>query len=297
MYDNQRTQSIRKQNFYTCSLLASSLKLRGLTNREVILTKLPNRFQAPRVSDSVASSLERRILEGSLKPGDRLPPERELSIELGVSRPSLREAIQKLASKGMLQSKQGGGTYVTDRLESMFFDPWQEMMGTHPNLREDLLEFRRMLEGQAAEWAAERATEGDLMRLSQAFEAMNEAFDADDLDHRSNADIAFHQAIGEATHNVLIGHLSAALLRLMQDNIRLNLGELKNIPAAISLLKSQHAAIHTAITERKPAAARAAAETHIDFVRESLAQSLRSAARRETAARRLNTEFSEPLSS
>lgn len=252
----------------------------------------PNKFQAPRISDAVAASLERRILEGSLKPGDRLPPERELAVELGVSRPSLREAIQKLASKGMVQSRQGGGTYITDRLESTFFDPWQEMMGNHPNLREDMLEFRRMLEGQAAEWAAERATEADLTRLDQSFVALNESFSGDDLDRRSTADIAFHQAIGEASHNVLLGHLSAALLRLMHDNIRLNLGELKTLPAAGTLLKNQHAAIHTAIRERKPSAARAAAETHIDFVRETLAQSLRSAARRETAARRLNTEFS-----
>jgi GntR family transcriptional repressor for pyruvate dehydrogenase complex len=251
-----------------------------------------NKVQVPRISDAVAASLERRILEGSLKPGDRLPPERELSIELGVSRPSLREAIQKLASKGMVQSRQGGGTYITDRLESTFFDPWQDMMGAHPNLREDLLEFRRMLEGQAAEWAAERATEADLTRLDQTFTALANSFAGDDLEVRSKADIAFHQAVGEASHNVLLGHLSAALLRLMHDNIRLNLGELRSIPAAGNLLKNQHTAIHDAIRERKPQAARAAAETHIDFVRETLAQSLRSAARRETAERRLNTEFS-----
>ena len=251
-----------------------------------------NKVHVPRISDAVAASLERRILEGSLKPSDRLPPERELCIELGVSRPSLREAIQKLASKGMVQSRQGGGTYVTDRLESTFFDPWQDMMGSHPNLREDLLEFRRMLEGQAAEWAAERATAADLTRLEQTFSSLNAAFEGEDLERRSTADIAFHQAVGEASHNALLGHLSAALLRLMHDNIRLNLGELKSIPAAGSLLKSQHAAIHAAIRDKKPQAARAAAETHIDFVRETLAQSLRSAARRETAARRLNTEFS-----
>ncbi len=250
-----------------------------------------NKVQVPRISDAVAASLERRILEGSLKPGDRLAPERELAIEFGVSRPSLREAIQKLASKGMVQSRQGGGTYVTDRLESTFSDPWRDMIGTHPNLHEDLLEFRRMLEGQAAEWAAERATEADLQRIAQSFEALNDAFDANDLERRSSTDIAFHQAIGEASHNALIGHLSSALLRLMHDNIRLNLGELQSIPAAGSLLKSQHAAIHNAIVERKPQAARSAAETHIDFVRETLAQSLRSAARRETAARRLNTDF------
>lgn len=254
------------------------------------------KVHVPRISDAVASSLERRILEGSLKPGDRLPPERELAIELGVSRPSLREAIQKLASKGMVQSRQGGGTYVTDRLESSFFDPWQDMMGAHPNLHEDMLEFRRMLEGQAAEWAAERSTEADLTRLGQSFTALNDAFAADDMERRSSADIAFHQAVGEAAHNVLLGHLSATLLRLMHDNISLNLNELKNIPAAGTLLKNQHAAIYNAICDHKPQAARAAAETHIDFVRETLAQSLRSAARRETAARRLHTDFSSSTS-
>ncbi|MFZ4540146.1 GntR family transcriptional regulator [Propionivibrio sp.] len=261
------------------------------------MSKLHNTFQVPRISDAVASALERRILEGSLKPGDRLPPERELAIELGVSRPSLREAIQKLASKGLVQSRQGGGTYVTDRLESTFLDTWQEMMGMHPNLREDLLEFRHMLEGQAAEWAAERATDADLTRLTQAFDAMNLASDADDLKRQSSTDIAFHQAIGEATHNIVIGHLSAALLRLMHDNIHLNLKELKTIPSASSALKSQHAAIHDAICEHKPADARAAAETHIDFVRESLAQSLRSASRRETAERRLQNDSSKTFAS
>ncbi len=251
-----------------------------------------NKVQVPRISDAVASTLERRILEGSLKSGDRLPPERELAIELGVSRPSLREAIQKLASKGMVTSRQGGGTYVTDALESTFFDPWQEMMGSYPNLREDMLEFRRMLEGQAAEWAAERATDADLQRLDQSFLALQASFESDDTARRSDADIAFHQAVGDASHNVLLGHLSAALLRLMHDNIRLNLGELKMVPAASRLLMSQHAAIHSAVRERKPQAARSAAETHIDFVRETLAQTLRSVARRETAERRLNTDFS-----
>ena len=126
---------------------------------------MSSKLQIPRISDAIASTLEQRILEGSLRPGDRLPPERELATELGVSRPSLREAIQKLASKGMVRSRQGGGTYITGALEASFFDPWQAMMGKHPQLREDLLEFRRMLEGQAAELAAQRATEADLQRL------------------------------------------------------------------------------------------------------------------------------------
>lgn len=251
------------------------------------------KLSIPRISDAIAESLERRILEGSLKPGDRLPPERELAAELGVSRPSLREAIQKLASKGMLQSRQGGGTFVTDRLNSTFFDPWQEMLGAHPNLREDLLEFRRMLEGQMAEWAAERRTDEDMIRLTQSFEELQSVFDSDDRKRQAACDMAFHQAIAEASHNALLGHLTSTMLRLMEENICLNLTELGNVNRAFSLLKAQHTSLFEAIRDRRPAAARAAAEVHIDFVHESLAQSLRSAARRETAARRLKgSDFS-----
>ena len=120
---------------------------------------------------------------------------------------------------------------------------------------------------------------------------MQASFESDNTDQRSDADIAFHQAVGDAAHNVLLAHLSAALLRLMHDNIRLNLGELKSVPAASRLLIAQHTAIYEAVRDKKPQAARSAAETHIDFVRETLAQTLRSVARRETAERRLATDF------
>lgn len=256
----------------------------------------PEKLSVPRISDAIAASLEKRILEGSLKAGDRLPPERELAVDLGVSRPSLREAIQKLASKGMLQSRQGGGTYVTDRLDAAFYEPWEQMLTSHPNLREDLLEFRRMIEGQTAEWAAERCTAADLERLTQAYDALQAGFASGNPAQRAEADIAFHQVIAEAAHNALLGHLTATMLRLMGDNIRLNLRELDDVSGADALLVRQHKNLYEAIRDHRPAAARAAAETHIDFVRETLAQSLRSVARRESAERRLRGEDFSPSS-
>src|SRR5512135_112555 len=96
-----------------------------------------NRRAATRLADVVAGDLEARILEGSLKPGDQLPSERRLAVELGVSRPSLREAIQKLVSKGLLSTRHGGGTMVTDRMQAAFADPWQEMLHGHPALQAD----------------------------------------------------------------------------------------------------------------------------------------------------------------
>lgn len=202
----------------------------------------------------------------------------------------------KLAS-GLLrhgQPCQGGGTYVTGALQASFLDPWQAMVGSYPNFARRCSGVAPHVgKGQAAEWAAERATDADLLRLTQAFEQMQKVADAPEIATRAAADIAFHQAIGEAAHNALIAHLSAAVLRLMRDSIELNLGELKDVAAAGRLLASQHAALYSAICERKPQAARAAAETHIDFVRETLAQTLRSVARRETAERRLAVEFRE----
>jgi GntR family transcriptional repressor for pyruvate dehydrogenase complex len=240
-----------------------------------------------RISDAIAENLETRILEGSLKPGDRLPGERELAVELGVSRPSLREAIQKLVSKGLLTTRHGGGTFVTDQLEAPFVDPWQEMLNDHPMLQGDLLEFRHMLEGQAAYLAAERATDADIERLDAAYESLGRFYDNDDFDHCIDADVAFHQAIAEAAHNVLIGHVMASLLRVIHGHISRNLEHLYARPQRWSKLQSQHQAVWSAIREHRPDDAAKAARSHIEFVMQSMSDTAKEEARRHIARRRL----------
>jgi GntR family transcriptional regulator, transcriptional repressor for pyruvate dehydrogenase complex len=240
-----------------------------------------------RISDAVAGELEKRILEGSLKPGDRLLSERDLAVELGVSRPSLREAIQKLVSKGMLTTRHGGGSYVTDRLEAHFVDPWQEMLNGHPLLHTDLLEFRQMLEGQAAYLAADRATDADIERLDAAYAALEAAYASNDLAVCIDTDVAFHQVVAEAAHNVLMGHLTASLMRVIHGHVSSNLEHLHARPQRWDQLQSQHRAIWQAIREHKPEAAAEAARVHIDFVRQSMAESAREEERRHSALRRL----------
>lgn len=241
-----------------------------------------------RVSDVVAHQLENRILEGSLAPGDRLPPERELAVDLGVSRPSLREAIQKLVSKGLLTSRQGGGTFVTDRLSESFVEPWQRLAENHPQIQDDLLEFRHMLEARAAALAAQRATEADVQRLDGAYHKLEAAFASDDPEETTTADVAFHQAIAEASHNLIFGHLMASLFRLLQDNIQGNLAHLRAKPESYGRLAAQHRAIWQAIRQGDAAAAEAAAREHIGFVADSMAETAKAEARRSTALRRLN---------
>ena len=240
-----------------------------------------------RISDAVCQALESRILDGTFKPGRRLPSERKLALELGVSRTSLREAIQQLASKGLLTTRHGGGTYVTDSLEAPFVDPWQVMLNDHPMLQVDILEFRHMLEGKAAALAAERATAADIKRLDNAFAALELAYQGDDMPHIIRTDVCFHQAVADAAHNVLIGHLTASLLRVIHTHISRNLEHLFERPRRWEKLQEQHRAIWQAIRTQNPAAANEAARTHIDFVWQSMMESDREEERRQSAIRRL----------
>ena len=245
------------------------------------------RLAVTRISDAVVSELETRILEGSLKPGVRLTSERELAVELGVSRPSLREAIHKRVSKGLLTTRHGGGTYVTDRLEAPFVGPWQEMLEGHPKIQSDLLEFREMLESQAAKLAAERTTEADIERLDAAYATLDSVYTANDLSACIDADVAFHQAIAEAAHNVLIGHLASSLLRVIHGHVSRNLEHLHARPQDWDQLRAQHRAIWKSIREHQPEAAASAARGHMEFVRQSMEESAKEEERRHSALRRL----------
>jgi GntR family transcriptional repressor for pyruvate dehydrogenase complex len=239
-----------------------------------------------RLADSVAAELERRILEGSLKPGDRLPSERALALDLGVSRPSLREAIQKLVSKGLLSTRHGGGTHVTDRLQAHFLNPWQDMVKGHPLLHRDLLEFRQMLESQAAQLAAERATDVDVRRLDAAFLQLDTVYAGNDLTASIDADVAFHQVIAEAAHNVLISQLTASLMKVIHGHIANNLQHLHTRPRGWDQLQSQHRAIWQAIREHKPHDAAQCASDHIEFVRKNIEDTALEEQRRQSALRR-----------
>ena len=240
-----------------------------------------------RIADSVAKDLELRILEGSLKPGDRLPAERTLALELSVSRPTLREAIQKLVSKGLLSTKHGGGTVVTDRLQASFSDPWQDMLKDHPLLQSDMLEFRHMLEGEAASLAAERATGADIERIDAAFAALEAAYDSDNMQACIDADVAFHQAIAEASHNAMIGHLSASLMRVVHGHVSDNLIHLHASPKRWAQIRAQHRAIWEAVRNHEPVDSKRVAHAHISFVRQSMDEVEKSQERHHSAKRRL----------
>ena len=153
-------------------------------------------------------------------------------------------------------------------------------------LHSDLLEFRQMLESQSASLAAERATNVDIERLDALYAVLDSVYASDDVKACIDADVAFHQAIAEAAHNVLIGHMTASLMKLIHGHVSINLEHLHARPLRWKQLRSQHHAIWQAIREHQPEAAARASRSHIEFVRQSMNDANREVEHRQSALRR-----------
>ena len=233
-------------------------------------------LQQRRLSDDIVDRLEAMILEGSLQAGERLPAERALAEEFGVSRPSVREAIQKLAARGLLSSRHGGGTYVTDALGAAFRDPLLDLLEKHPESQRDLLEFRHTLEGACAYYAARRATEPDRERLTAAFDRLVAVYAGEQRGGRAeegDADAHFHLAIAEASHNAVLLHTIRSLFDLLKRNVVTNIGGMYPKSNEVrGMLMRQHTDLYRAIIEGRAEDARNCACDHLDYVQQVLAE-------------------------
>lgn len=240
-----------------------------------------------RTSDAVVRQIEELILDGVLRPGDRLPAERDLSRSFDVSRPILREAIADLERRGLLAARHGGGTFVADVIGEVFRQPVVDLIRSHPKALADYLDFRRELDASAAGLAAERATDADRAVLARVVEALGEAHADADPRRESELDVEFHMAISECAHNAVLLHTTRACYRLLSDGVFYNRQIVYAHADSRERLYRQHLAIHAAVVAGDAPAARAAAAAHMDFVAETVAERLREIERERVAARRL----------
>lgn len=244
-----------------------------------------------RLSDDIVEQLERMILEGTLRAGGRLPAERALAEQFGVSRPSLREAIQKLTAKGLLVSRQGGGNYVVENLGSTFSDPLLHLLESSPEAQRDLLEFRHTLEASCAYYAAIRATDVDRTRLREAFDALQDCYSRVDEVSRAEegaADANFHLAIAEASHNAVLLHTIRGLFDLLRRNVVTNIGGMyKQRAETRDMLINQHRELYMAIIEGRADDAREVSSRHLLYVQEVL-EEVRQQVQRTARAERRN---------
>lgn len=243
-----------------------------------------------KLSQAVVRQIERLILQGILRPGERLPSERELAERLGVSRPSLREAVAELQDSGLLVARAGAGIFVAEVLGSAFSPALIRLFGTHDEAVFDYLDFRRDMEGLAAERAARLGSDTDLAVIAAILGKMEAAHLKRNPDDEAALDAQFHMAIIEASHNVIMLHMMRSMFDLLREGVFYNRQIMFRQKHTRDLLLHQHQAINSALQSRDPVAARQAVETHLASVRSALSEDRRAEANEEVARLRLAQE-------
>jgi len=217
------------------------------------------RLQASRLSDRLAALIQAQIDRGSLSPGDRLPTEQALAAAHGVSRTVVREAVHQLKSQGLVRSRQGSGVFVTE-------PPAHRALAFDPTVLESMdavvqmVELRRVIEGEMAALAAQRATRTQVAAIKRALAAIDDATERGELG--VDQDLAFHRSVGEATGNPQFVRLLAILEAYLRDAMTVTKGHESKRADFMAQVRREHRAILSAIADGNAKAARAAAIEH-----------------------------------
>jgi len=228
------------------------------------------KIQSEKLAHAVIQQIELLILRGILRPGDRLPSERELSEKLGVSRPSLREAVADLQDRGLLDTRAGAGVFVADALNSAFSPALATLFARHDEAVFDYIAFRRDMEGLAAERAATLGSDTDLKVIAAIFAKMEAAHTKRNPRDEATLDADFHLSIIEASHNVVMLHMMRSMYQLLRDGVFYNRQIMFKQRTTRDDLLDQHRAINDALQARDPGAARTAVEAHMAYVVKAL---------------------------
>ena len=254
------------------------------------------RIQQPKLSDVIMSQIEDMILEGSLLPGEKLPSERDLAEQFDVSRPSLREAIQKLEVKGLVYRRQGGGTFVQEKLLAGMADPLFDLMAKKGEAQFDLLEFRHGIQGMAAYYAAMRGTKQDFKFIEEKYEAITVAQIENTTiseNYRGEAETVFefYLAICQAWHNAVILHLARAMGDLLIDNIEKNLQVLAKRPEVPGRIAHYRKQLMESIISGEPNKAWGASHKNLAYIEEVMLNLANENSRVTRSLRRFQAKF------
>jgi len=227
------------------------------------------KIKQPKLADAIEKRIESLILEGVLALGEKLPAERELAKQFDVSRPSLREAMQRLEAKGLLTRRQGGGTYVKEGLQEQLADPLFKLLNTQPESQYDLLEFRYALEGVSAYYAALRGTAEDFKKIKNAFAAIAAARQAGNIALEIENVALFYLSVIEASHNVVFLHLARGIKPLLEKNIADNVKQLYRYPEVAQKIDQHRSKMLAAILAKQPRKAQKASAEHLIYIEET----------------------------
>ncbi len=222
----------------------------------------------PKLADQVADAISGQIAQGRLLAGEKLPAERQLCEQFGVSRTAVREAVRSLEAKGLLEVRSGGGTWVRHASAA----PASELLGLAMQVSgagvtwAHVLEARRLLEVEIAGMAAARRTERDLAALREAIEEMRAR--RGEPEGWSQADVRFHDTLAVASGNPLMPMLLGAMQDALLDARR----QAHRLPGTPANALTHHVAVFAAVETGDAAAARRAMQAHLDEAETTLTQ-------------------------
>ncbi|WP_051610163.1 FadR/GntR family transcriptional regulator [Terasakiella pusilla] len=217
------------------------------------------------LSDRVAARIMAMIADGHLSPGERLPGERQLAEKMGVSRVSVRAALQSLKAQGFLEAVQGGGTRILAAAGDMT-SPLGELAKVQEQNLHDLAEIRALLEVWAARRAAERASDEQIKELGAALEKQKGTSAAKD---KASQEFNFHYLLGKASGSAVYMHIMDVIRDIIASSLQFHQYDLFQEPSEDGLALSQHKDVFAAIQSRDPQAAKEAMHSHLSWVLDS----------------------------
>ena len=220
-----------------------------------------------RAASEVVAQVKRQILAGKLRPGDRLPSEQDFAVQLGVSRPTLRESLSALTSMNIVETRHGEGTFVSSLEPQELAEPLQFLMHVHDDAIFALFEARAFIEAGSARLSAQRRGDDDVAALRQLCD--DYADQIEDLDACIQLDFAFHKRIADSSGNAILASLLDSFASLAKESRRRTGSD----PSIRSSAHHDHEVIVEAIAAGDPGAAEAAMITHLQHVSEALRSS------------------------
>ncbi|MFT5220736.1 MAG: GntR family transcriptional repressor for pyruvate dehydrogenase complex [Planctomycetota bacterium] len=221
------------------------------------------------MTEAITEKLEISIIDGSFKPGDALPAERQLAKDFDVSRSSLRQALSVLEARGLIVSRQGGGNYVCDVVKKSFSDPLLDLLKRHHELKFQILELRQTLECSAAYFAAERATLEDKATIGKRLLELQVSVAQKQPVAEAKADLELHLAIADAAHNAPLSLMLRNIYSLLLSDVEENLTLIHRHDISAEKLHAQHAEMVERVIAGDAEGAKRVVFDHLELIRVS----------------------------
>lgn len=217
-------------------------------------------FEQTKLINKVLERVKNQIIRGELKEGEKLPPQDKWAKAMGVSRGTLREALNQLVLMGIIEMKQGNGTYVKSITPSSFMESLSPALLMDKSSVSELLDARLCIEGAVAFWAAKKASRNDLEELKKTLNQMRQALHANNTEEFIKKDVEFHLLIAKSSKNQVLMRVVQTIREVLYQFIA---DYFTLMPETMKNAINYHNRILKAIERHRPDKAKNEMESHI----------------------------------